>query len=314
MSSPSSTDSPQVSPMSADSSRRIAWRSALCRPLLRMFTAVACRRSPGSSPPRRPNCRKPSLSSVCTSRWALALGISSFSARAVGVSGSLAAATASMISSTRVMEEPFSRGVLRMDRSPVTSMNKKSAPQGGTVEMTRAVEKIAPLPRCPLTPALSPARRGSGSTGYSFHRRHGELGAGADASGPAPGHGLHPGEEAHAIRAVHVQRAEDRALPAAEAVEGHGHRDRHVDADHADVDTLLELPRGIAVAGEDRGTVAVFVVVDQLQRLLERSDPHHGQHRPEDFLLIDAHLRRDVIEQRRADVEAVLVAFDLDAA
>jgi len=36
------------------------------------------------------------------------------SASAVGLSGSFAAATASMISSTRVMEEPFSRGVLRI--------------------------------------------------------------------------------------------------------------------------------------------------------------------------------------------------------
>src|SRR5690606_11293119 len=107
------------------------------------------------------------------------------------------------------------------------------------------------------TSGLSASSAFIGSSPQLLHRRHGELGTGADASGPAPGHGLHPGEEAHAIRAVHVQRAEDRALPAAEAVEGHGHRDRHVDADHADVDTLLELPRGIAVAGEDRGTVAV---------------------------------------------------------
>src|SRR3989344_705146 len=80
-----------------------------------------------------------------------------------------------------------------------------------------------------------------------LHGRHGELGAGTDTGGPAPGHGLHPGEETHPIRAVHVQRAEHRALPAAEAMEGHRHRNRHVDANHADLDVLLELPRGIAV-------------------------------------------------------------------
>ena len=34
----------------------------------RMFSAVACSRSPGSRPPLRPNCRKPSFSSVCTRR------------------------------------------------------------------------------------------------------------------------------------------------------------------------------------------------------------------------------------------------------
>jgi len=114
MSSPSGIASPQVSPMASESWRRIAWRSALCRLLRRMFSAATCSRSPGSSPPRRPNCRKPSFSRVCTSRWALALGMSRRSASAVGLSGSFAAATASMISSTRVMEEPFSREVLRI--------------------------------------------------------------------------------------------------------------------------------------------------------------------------------------------------------
>ncbi len=44
-----------------------------------------------------------------------------------------------------------------------------------------------------------------------------ELGAGADARGPAPGHRLQLGVEAHPFGAVHVEVAEERALPAAEA-------------------------------------------------------------------------------------------------
>jgi hypothetical protein len=46
------------------------------------------------------------------------------------------------------------------------------------------------------------------------------------------------------------------------------HRDRHVDADHADLDLVLELPGGAAVVGEDRGAVAVRVVVDERERLV----------------------------------------------
>src|SRR4249920_1008890 len=63
----------------------------------------------------------------------------------------------------------------------------------------------------------------------------GELRAGADAGRPACGHGLELGVEAHAFHAVDAVIAEDRGLPAAEAVIGHGDRDRHVDADHADL-------------------------------------------------------------------------------
>jgi hypothetical protein len=61
---------------------------------------------------------------------------------------------------------------------------------------------------------------------------------------------------------VLVEVAEAGFLPAAEGVIGQRHRDRHIDADHADIDAADgEIARGVAVAGEDRGAVAVFVVV-----------------------------------------------------
>jgi hypothetical protein len=41
--------------------------------------------------------------------------------------------------------------------------------------------------------------------------------------------------------------AEQRGLPATEGMEGHGHRDRHVDADHADLDAMREFTRDVAV-------------------------------------------------------------------
>jgi hypothetical protein len=54
--------------------------------------------------------------------------------------------------------------------------------------------------------------------------------------------------------------AEDRGLPAAEGVIGDRHRDRHVDADHADLDVVGEGARGVAVAGEEGRAIAVGVV------------------------------------------------------
>jgi hypothetical protein len=88
-----------------------------------------------------------------------------------------------------------------------------------------------------------------------------------NALGPALHHALLLGVEAHAFFAVGVHVAEQALLPAAEAVPGHRHRDRHVDADHAHLHAAGELARDAAVAGEAGHAVAELVVVDQLQRL-----------------------------------------------
>ena len=102
------------------------------------------------------------------------------------------------------------------------------------------------------------------------------------------------------------------ALPAAEAVVGHRNRDRHVDADHADLDLVLEAPGGAAVVGEDGGAVAVGVGVDQFQCLVVGFDADHRQHRAEDLVGVDAHLGGDVVDQGGAQPEPVGVAVDLD--
>ncbi|MNR13609.1 hypothetical protein D3C85_1300200 [compost metagenome] len=86
------------------------------------------------------------------------------------------------------------------------------------------------------------------------------------------------------------------------------YRDRHVDADLADVDLFLEVTRGSAGAGEQGGAVAVRVGVDDLDRLVEVGGVHDAQHRAEDFFAVHRHLRRDAGENGRADEVAVLVA------
>src|SRR5215510_1061279 len=100
----------------------------------------------------------------------------------------------------------------------------------------------------------------SWSSTMLFHYRHAEVRGGVDALAPARGHGLDARVEAHAFRPVLVHVAEDRALPAAEAVERERHGDRHVDADHAAVDLVGEVARDVAIAREDRHAVAVLVV------------------------------------------------------
>ena len=91
--------------------------------------------------------------------------------------------------------------------------------------------------------------------------------------------------------AVGVGVAEERALPAAEGVVRHRDRDRHVDADHPDLDVVLEPAGRAAVVGEHRGAVAVVVGVDQRDRLVVRPHADDRQHRAEDLLAVDVHLR-----------------------
>src|SRR3954462_5852211 len=102
----------------------------------------------------------------------------------------------------------------------------------------------------------------------SVHRRYGELRALLDAGRPARGDGFCLGVEADRIRTVLVEITEAGLLPAAKRVIGDWHRDRHVDADHADFDLGREIARGVAVTGKDRNAVAVIMVRRQGQRFL----------------------------------------------
>src|SRR3954451_6956789 len=93
----------------------------------------------------------------------------------------------------------------------------------------------------------------------SLHRRDHELRALLHPARPARGHGFGLGVEAHRVRSVLVEIAEAGALPASERIVGDRHRDRHVDAHHADIDFRREIARRVAVAGEDGDAVAVLV-------------------------------------------------------
>nr|WP_254801958.1 hypothetical protein [Kitasatospora sp. SUK 42] len=99
--------------------------------------------------------------------------------------------------------------------------------------------------------------------------------------------------------------AEERGLPAPEGVVGDRHRDRHVDADHADLHLELEAPGRAAVVGEEGGAVAVRVGVDERQALLVGGDADDGEDRAEDLVVVDGHAGLHVVEQRGAEPETV---------
>ena len=123
-------------------------------------------------------------------------------------------------------------------------------------------------------------------------RRHGEVRPGRRGGlGPAGRDGLGAGVELHSLRAVDVQIAEERLLPAAKREEGHGHRDGDVHPHHPHLHLVLEALRRRAGAGEDGGAVAVGVRVDDREGLLERAGAEHDQHWPEDLLAVDRHRR-----------------------
>src|SRR5882762_1578151 len=92
-------------------------------------------------------------------------------------------------------------------------------------------------------------------------------------------------------------------------MECHRHRDRHVDADHADLNLMRKLSRGISIAREDRRTVTEFVLVDEAYRRRAVGRSYDGENRPENLLLIDRHLRGHSVEKAAADEIALLVAL-----
>src|SRR5947207_6934639 len=92
-----------------------------------------------------------------------------------------------------------------------------------------------------------------------FGCRHAEFRALGDAVGPTLHHAFVAAVEANAFFAISVVITEQRALPAAERVPGHGHRNRHVDADHADLDAAGKRAGDAAVAGETGHAVAEFM-------------------------------------------------------
>ena len=70
----------------------------------------------------------------------------------------------------------------------------------------------------------------------------------------------------------------------------------------------------MAVAGEDGDAVAVWMLARQADRFLEAVGADDLQHGAEDFLLVAAEVRLHMVEQGRADEEALLMALQREAA
>lgn len=126
---------------------------------------------------------------------------------------------------------------------------------------------------------------------------------------PAGGDNLAAGEEVDALGAVGVGVAEERVLPAAEGVVGHGYRDWHVDANHTDLNLVLEATCGATVVCEDCCAVAVGVGVDGVDAFFEGLNTHHGQDRAEDLIGVDGHVGGDIVEQGWVQEEALAIGI-----
>src|SRR5690348_4730444 len=109
---------------------------------------------------------------------------------------------------------------------------------------------------------------------------------------------------------MHV--TEQALLPPAESMPGHRYGDRHVDTHHADLDAAAEFTGDISIAGITRDAVAELVGVDEIDRCGKVLHPDTHQHGAEDLFFVDPHLRRDMIDQRATEPEAVLVTLNAE--
>src|SRR5258708_21012234 len=109
-------------------------------------------------------------------------------------------------------------------------------PRGGALVLNGPA-----IRRCALGTAAALERRSS-------RLRKSQVHFAGTGIGPSTGHDLGLGVKSHAFRPVHVQVAEERGLPSAEAVVGHWNRYWHVDAHHAHLDIELTLSAGAPLA------------------------------------------------------------------
>src|SRR5271166_4189887 len=114
---------------------------------------------------------------------------------------------------------------------------------------------------------------------------------------PALHHAFVTRVKSHAFLAISVVAAKEGALPAAERVPGHWHRNRDVDTHHADLDLVRELLCDRTVVSIAGHAIAKTLCIDQLDGALEIRHPHDAKHRAENLLAINPHLRSDVIEE-----------------
>src|SRR5476651_2396176 len=95
-------------------------------------------------------------------------------------------------------------------------------------------------------------------------------------------------------------------------MESHGNRHRHIDAYHAGLNPVREVPRIVTVSGENGGTVAIFMAINNGQGAFIVRRAHDTQYRAENLLAIDHHIGGDMIKQGAAYVKSVLVPRYLD--
>lgn len=140
-------------------------------------------------------------------------------------------------------------------------------------------------------------------------RGHHDVSLGADSilTAPQASHGLLLRVELQAGLAVEGvgAAAGDTLLVAGEGEHRQWDGDGNVDADLAGLDVLLEVGGSGAGAGEDGGAVTVFVSVDEGDGLVECFDVQADEDGAENLLLVAAHVRGDVGDDGRTDLEIV---------
>ena len=118
-------------------------------------------------------------------------------------------------------------------------------------------------------------------------------------------------EETYRVFTLSVQHPVERILHPPEREKGHRRRDADVDAHVARFHSVLEFPCRLAAGCENGVPVAVAAGIYYLYRFIEVLRPHHTGYRPEDFFPAYCHVRRNALEDARAEETRVrVVAVD----
>src|SRR5258708_6848692 len=131
---------------------------------------------------------------------------------------------------------------------------------------------------------------------------------------PAFDYDFFVGVELDGVAALAVEIAEEAVLPSAKGEVRHGRGDSDVDADVAGGSFVAEAARGRSAGGEKRRLIAVSAALEEGEGVVHVFGVNEAEDGAEDFCVVEIAGGGDVVEKRRADEVAFLVARNFGVA
>jgi len=123
---------------------------------------------------------------------------------------------------------------------------------------------------------------------------------------------LHLSVEVGTLLTIEVGVTKERSSGASKRKHWQWYRNWYIHTNLSNIDILSKLSGSSTICGEYGSSVAVRVVVDQLDSLVQRLDGQADKSRAEDLFLVASHVGLDVVDDSRTNKVAIWILLNLD--